>query len=107
MVTGFPNDEATIQAAIMGDGPVEAAFTVYSDFETYGAPNYFVFVCDFFFWGGGHNVLSRKTYFRQLRDFETSLIKWERLFSCRVGNLSAHVGSIRGRARHPHRRLGC
>jgi hypothetical protein len=34
-VTGYPEDEATIQAAIMSDGPVEAAFTVYSDFETY------------------------------------------------------------------------
>ena len=26
---------ATIQHAIMSDGPVEAAFSVYSDFETY------------------------------------------------------------------------
>mmetsp|Transcript_19735 Transcript_19735/g.45644 ORF Transcript_19735/g.45644 Transcript_19735/m.45644 type:complete len:369 (-) Transcript_19735:306-1412(-) len=34
-VTAFPNSEATIQTAIMTDGPVEAAFTVYSDFENY------------------------------------------------------------------------
>ena len=34
-VTIYPSDEATIQAAIMSDGPVEAAFSVYSDFETY------------------------------------------------------------------------
>ena len=33
--TAFPNSEATIQTAIMTDGPVEAAFTVYSDFENY------------------------------------------------------------------------
>ena len=34
-VTMFPSDVATIQNAIMTDGPVEAAFTVYSDFEDY------------------------------------------------------------------------
>lgn len=34
-MVGFPTDEATIQNAIMTDGPVEAAFSVYSDFETY------------------------------------------------------------------------
>jgi cathepsin B len=34
-VTAYPRDVATIQTAIMTDGPVEAAFTVYSDFETY------------------------------------------------------------------------
>jgi cathepsin B len=34
-VSRYPNDVATIQAAIMTDGPVETAFTVYSDFETY------------------------------------------------------------------------
>jgi cathepsin B len=33
--TAFPSSEATIQNAIMTDGPVEAAFTVYSDFENY------------------------------------------------------------------------
>jgi len=33
--TAFPSSEATIQTAIMTDGPVEAAFTVYSDFENY------------------------------------------------------------------------
>jgi cathepsin B len=31
---------ATIQAAIMSDGPVEAAFTVYADFETYASGIY-------------------------------------------------------------------
>ncbi|GMI29310.1 hypothetical protein TeGR_g212 [Tetraparma gracilis] len=31
----FPNDVATIQNAIMTDGPVETAFTVYADFEDY------------------------------------------------------------------------
>ena len=39
-VTTFPSDAATIQAAIMSDGPVEAAFTVYSDFETYSSGIY-------------------------------------------------------------------
>jgi len=34
-VTQYPSDAATIMAAIMKDGPVEAAFTVYSDFENY------------------------------------------------------------------------
>jgi hypothetical protein len=34
MVTGMPRDVPTIQAAIQADGPMEAAFTVYSDFET-------------------------------------------------------------------------
>lgn len=33
MVAGLPKDAASIQAAIMADGPVEAAFTVYADFE--------------------------------------------------------------------------
>lgn len=31
----YPNDVATIQAAIMAGGPVETAFTVYADFEDY------------------------------------------------------------------------
>ena len=31
----YENDADTIAAAIMKDGPVEAAFTVYSDFENY------------------------------------------------------------------------
>ena len=39
-MTTFPSDAATIQAAIMSDGPVEAAFTVYSDFETYSSGIY-------------------------------------------------------------------
>lgn len=33
--TVFPSDVATIQNAIMSDGPVEVAFTVYQDFENY------------------------------------------------------------------------
>jgi cathepsin B len=34
-IVAYPNDVPTIQAAIMTDGPIEADFTVYSDFETY------------------------------------------------------------------------
>jgi len=33
--TVYPSDVASIQTAIMTDGPVECAFTVYSDFENY------------------------------------------------------------------------
>ena len=36
----FPRSATTIQAAIMADGPVEAAFTVYSDFEQYASGIY-------------------------------------------------------------------
>ena len=39
-ITLFPSDAATIQAAIMADGPVEAAFTVYADFEDYAGGVY-------------------------------------------------------------------
>jgi len=36
----FPNDVATIQNAIMTNGPVETAFTVYEDFEDYAGGVY-------------------------------------------------------------------
>lgn len=36
----FPSDSATIMASIMADGPVEAAFSVYSDFENYDSGIY-------------------------------------------------------------------
>ena len=40
-VEAYPNDVATVQAAIMAGGPVETAFTVYADFEDYAGGVYF------------------------------------------------------------------
>jgi hypothetical protein len=52
-VVGYPADAPTIQGAIMTDGPVEAAFTVYSDFEVTHTPSFHpplaTCVCVFFF----------------------------------------------------------
>lgn len=39
-VTLFPSSEATLQKAIMTDGPIEVAFSVYSDFENYAGGIY-------------------------------------------------------------------